>query len=415
MENKGFKFFKKGSAFLIAPALFSNFLPGVNTSAAGETVFSEAARESSLPKPNSGALSFFKNNWGWFLVGGAFVACLLAYLFWPSKDDESPNLGEQINQDNNNNNENNINNNINNNYDLSYNNTNVVDQGLKKLYRQELDKYKNTLTVNIAKRQINSSSGTFFRYNWVSVKGRYLVKLDKFTKSRDSIGQPIYIFPTADGQVFGFYDASNKKDLSLMRWPCDLINFVALNSFFTKAFDGSLFLPESVKKCSEKEFLFEQYDFKYNRCLEGPGEDFLALFELIKERDPNFWNMKNDPNEIRKDIWLQQQKKMMAMNNNGMLLNMGNNMQPMMPNMNMLNNNMLPNNNMGNNGMMMGNNNNQSFGNQNQQGMNNGFQGNNNNNGGFPQQMWMNNPQFSQGQGQNNFFNNDGNINFPQK
>ena len=61
----------------------------MNTSAAGETVVYTAASESVLSKPGSETLSFFKNHWGWFLLGGAVIACLLAYWFWPSNSEAS--------------------------------------------------------------------------------------------------------------------------------------------------------------------------------------------------------------------------------------------------------------------------------------------------------------------------------------
>ena len=407
-------------------------MPGTGASTVGGTVASKAASEGVISKLGSGVVKLLSNHWGKLLaIVGAGV--LVWYLWTSNKSDELSDLGKQINQgndkndnndenDNNNenninNDENNINNNIDNNYDLSYNNTNVVNQDLKNLYRQELDKYKNTLAVNTINRQINASSGIFFRYEWVIEKGFCLIKLSKFlSDGNPSSAQPIYIFPTNDERVFGFYDKSEKRDLSSMRLPCDLINFVDLSGsypsgLFGKAFDGRLFSTGGVEKCLRKRFLFEAKDFKNFKRSDGSIE-LIAFFELIQDNDSTFWNMKNDQDAIRRDIWQQQQKKMMAMNNNGMV-NMGN-MQPQMMQLNYgmpilgnnqgLNYNMPPNNSMGNN-------NNQNMGNP--QGMNNnGFQGNNN---GFPQQVMVNNQQFPQGQGQNNFFNNDGNINFPQK
>lgn len=423
MENKGSKFFKKGSAFLIAPALFSSFLPGASASTVGGSVTSKAASESAISKFGAGAVKFLGNHWVKLvlLVGAGLLAW---WLCSSNKSEEFPGLGEQINKYNDNNDENNINNDesninndINSNYNSNNNNTNVANHNLRNLYREKIDEYKKDFNVNIIDRKIVMSGGAYFRYEWVFVRNCYLIKLSKFWG--DGIpgdGWPIYIFPTNDGRVFGFYDGSDKKDLSFMRGPCDLINFVRLGDFqgglHGKAFDGQLFSTEVVEKCSGKKFLFEEDDFKVFRKRIGDGGKFVALFELIRDNDQNFWTMRNDPNAISKDILLQQQKKMMAMNNNNGMFNMGNIQPQMMPNMNMFNN-MPPNNNMGNNGMMMGNNNNQSMGNP--QGMSNGFQGNNNNNGGFPQQMGMNNPQIPQGQQGQNFqhpgYNNNNNGN----
>jgi hypothetical protein len=331
-----------------------------------------------------------------------------------SKDDESPNLGEQINQHNDNN-DNNDGNNINNNHNSNNNNTNVANYDLQNLYRQELDKYKSTWEVDTINRKIKNSSGHFFRYEWVIEKGRYLIKLSDLFNS-----QPLYIFPAGDRRVFGFLDASDKRDLSSIRQSRDLINFINLRGFLGKTFDGSLFSSESVEKCSNKEFLFEQNIFKEEKKFLGANNEdkLLAFYELIRDNDQDFWNMRNNPKSILQDIQdhqqLKQQQNMMPLNNNNNnnMFNMGNVQQQMIPDMNMnmnmnMFNNMQPNNNVVNN-------NNQNMGNP--QGMDNGFQGNNNN--GFPQQMYMNNPQFPQEQqGQNNFFNNDGNGNniFPQQ
>ena len=407
MENKGFKFFKKGSAFLIAPALFSSFLPGTGASTVGGTVVSKAASESAISKFGAGAVKFLGNHWvKLVLLVGAGV--LVWWLWTSNKSDEFSGLGEEMNNINRDFNDDNINNNFNGN-----NNNGAGVQEYLETYRKEVSDLKEKAVVDTVNRVISFNNNRKIYYSWfLSADGTPLIKLIDSIRSNDSRVYEL-IFPTNKGKNFFIRVSPDQQFLGGYGENFLFINSVDLDSmeyshsgnqeFNSKSFEDCLAHCGKVDLCND-----------VNR---GAWRNYSAAFELIRDNDPNFWNMRNDPNAIYQDILQQQQKKMMAMNNNGMV-NMGNNIQQQMmqPNYGMpiqgnnqgFNYNMPPNNNIGNN-------NNQNMGNP--QGMNNGFQGNNNNNGGFPQKMGMNNPQFLQGQpGYNNNNNvNNFNNNMPQQ
>ena len=80
MENKGSKFFKKGSAFLIAAVLLSSFLPKIGTSAISHSGSSKTARERVISRIGLGAITFLEKHWSKLLLllyAGVFVYFLL--------------------------------------------------------------------------------------------------------------------------------------------------------------------------------------------------------------------------------------------------------------------------------------------------------------------------------------------------
>jgi len=319
MENKGFKFFKKGSAFLIAPALFSSFLPGTGASTVGGTVASKAASEGVISKLGSGVVKLLSNHWGKLLaIVGAGV--LVWWLWTSNKSDEFSGLGEEMNNINRDFNDDNINNNFNGN-----NNNGAGVQEDLETYRKEVSDLKEKAVVDTVNRVISFNNNRKIYYSWfLSADGTPLIKLIDSIRSNDSRVYEL-IFPDYKGKNFFIRVSPEKSFFGSVGEKFSFINSVDLDSmeythlvkceFNLASFDRNLINYRRSK-----------VDL-YNEVNRGAWRCYSAALELIREKDQNFWNMRKSPVLIQQDTQSHQQfeqlQRMMAINGNNMF-NMGN-------------------------------------------------------------------------------------------